>query len=323
MTKRLLCVLVAAVSFCIAAAQIRNDSVTTGVKRYVHRNFSQSRPLNLYWETAPNHDYTFDDGSNIVERGRITDKHNIKFNAMMPFYAKGNWIFMAKGSFDFYKFRIEDCTQDAPIIDVGHKGFSYFKVSLDATCRTSLFKKPLILSASVGCDGWQKGVEEYSGMFTAIMMLKQTRTSSVAVGLMATTLFNKIPMIPFVAWSHSFDDKWCLDLSVGAAYIRCMMKNRSRISLGASIGGEGYYVKTQAEGIPSTCYYQKAIVKPELVYEYIIDNRLFFVARGGVTAVMKSGLWNKGRGGFGSDSYVDFDEPVMPFVQLGVSYSFF
>lgn len=323
MLRRILCILMAVMSFCVVNAQMRNDTVTAGIKRDMRRNFSQSRPVNISWEISPEHDYTFDNDDGIVERGRMADKQNIRLNAMMPFYSKGSLVLIAKGEFDFYRFRMVDCTRETPVIYDADKGFSYFKASLDATYRTTLLKKPLILNASIGCDGWHRGLEEYSGVLTAIMMLKQTRTSSVTVGLMATTLFNRIPVLPFVAWSYMFDDKWCLDLSIGGAYIRCIMKERNRLSLGASIGGEGYYVRTQADGIPSSCYYQKAVLKPELVYEYIIDNRLFFVARGGVATVLKSGLYDKDRGGFGADAYVDFDTPVTPFLQLGVSYSFF
>ena len=114
-------------------------------------------------------------------------------------------------------------------------------------------------------------------------------------------------------------------------YLRYQMKNQ-RLSVGAFMSGESFYLETKLDDVPSVCYYSDAVLKPEVCYEYIIGKHLYLTAHAGVSMVMKGGLYRKNRKGIkvkGDDGKSDIeplvkqDRSPIPFFNIGISYSLF
>lgn len=77
------------------------------------------------------------------------------------------------------------------------------------------------------------------------------------------------------------------------------------------------------EGLPETSLYNETTIKPELVYEFIINKHFYLIARGGGSALIQSGFYKTNRKGDGGDPLVDFDRSIQPFFNLGFSYNLF
>jgi hypothetical protein len=108
--------------------------------------------------------------------------------------------------------------------------------------------------------------------------------------------------------------------------------DKQRISAGASMSSENFYLKTTLEGTSATFYYSDAVLKPEIHYEYIINKHLYISAHVGISMVMKSGLYKKDRKGIKVkneegktevEPIVKQDRSPIPFFNVGISYSLF
>lgn len=114
-------------------------------------------------------------------------------------------------------------------------------------------------------------------------------------------------------------------------YLRYQMK-KQRISVGAFMSSDNFYLKTELEGAPEICYYSDAVLKPEIHYEYIINKHIYLSVHTGVSMVMKGGLYKKNRKGIKVkneegknevEPLVKQDRSPIPFFNVGISYSLF
>ena len=237
-----------------------------------------------------------------------------------------NFSLYANGQFNSYQFKaINNENEGKSVIFLrNNKGYNYYEGTLTGTYRTRIGSKPLILIASAFGDGWNKGFEKAQGMFSAIMVFKQSRTSSFSAGLYGMTLYDKIPVIPIITYSHQFTPNWSVDLTLPSrAYIRNQFSNSHRLSLGTSLANEHFYLKTEMEGLPDVSFFNRTTIKPEIVYEYIIDKHFYLIARAGGAAMLTGGIYGTNRKGIDGDPYVKLKQPITPFFNIGFSYNIF
>lgn len=326
MKKSLICFVILLIGTTIkTTAQTPNDSIKQGVRRYIARNFSEARTFNLYWQKSPSHDYTLRQNGKEIENGEFTHINNIKFSVTAPLLLLKNFSLFANGQFNSYQFEANNNTsgKKSTIFSRNDKGYSYYEATLTGTYRTKLANKPLILIATAFGDGWNKGFEKAQGMFSAIMLLKQSSTSSFSLGLYGTTLYSKIPIFPIIAYSHQFTPNWSIDLTLPSrSYIRYQLNNH-RFSAGAALESEHFYMKSGMENVPEVSFFNKTIIKPEIVYEYIINKHFYLIARGGASALVNGGLYGTNRKGIDGDPYIKFKQPMTPFFNIGFSYNLF
>lgn len=312
----------------IAYAQIglSTDSVAKGVRKYVARNFSEARTINLYWNTSMSHDYTLKRNGQKIEDGESKDIHTINFSATVPILLLKNASIYANGQFNSYQFDAFNNTDngESTLFTKNDGGYSFYEGSISGNYRFRIGNKPVMLMASLLGDGWDKSFEKVSGMLSAILILKQSNTSNLSVGLYGTTLYDKIPVIPIVTYAHQFTPSLSIDITLPSrAYLRYQFKNSHRLSIGTSMYSEQFYMATNIEGLPKTSYFRKTSIRPEIVYEYIINNHFYLSARGGASKLIKGGLYKTNRKGVDGDPYVEYTEPVTPFFNLGFSYNIF
>lgn len=309
-----------------ATAQTAADTVKQGVRSYIARNFSQARTFNLYWETSPSHDYTLTQKGNEIEKGRMTDIHTIKFAATVPVLLLKNFSLFANGQFNSYQFETtsNENNGESVLFSKNDGGYNYYEGTVVGTYRTRIGGKPLMLIASAFGDGWNEGFGKAQGMFSAIMIFKQSPTSSFSAGLYGMTLYEKIPMFPIIAYWHQFNQNLSVDVTLPSrAYMRLQFSNKHRFSLGASLGSEHFYLKPGMKDVPEEAFFNKSTIKPELVYEYIIDKHFYLIARAGGSAIIGGGIYGTNRKGIDGDPYVKFKQPMTPFFNVGFSYNIF
>lgn len=308
-----------------ASSQTPSDSLKQGVRKYIARNFSEARTLNLYWQKTPSHNYTLLQNGKEIEKGEFKHINTVKFSVTIPVLLLKNFSLYANGQFNSYQFEARNKIdgKNSAIFSKNNDGYNYYEGTLTGTYRTRFVGKPLILIASAFADGWNKGFEKTQGMFSAIMVLKQSSTSSFSAGLYGTTLYEKIPIIPIIAYSHQLTPNWSIDLTLPSrSYIRYQLNNH-RFSAGASLDSEHFYMGSRMENLPKVSFFNKTTIKPEIVYEYIINKHFYLIARGGGSALVSGGLYGTNRKGINGDPYIKFKQPITPFFNIGFSYNLF
>lgn len=314
-------------------AQVITDSLADDFRTQAAKNFSRYRTVNLFWETKWAHDYNLTLDGKEVEKRRKKNLHTLRFSTMVPMLRLKNISLYANLQYSRYMFQTYGDEPGAKSAIFLEDAYNYFAGGLNASYYMSLFNKPLILSAACTVDGWDGGWGMVNGMFSAVMLLKNTGRTSFSLGVMGMTLFNSIPVMPIVTYWHRFNNpNLSVDITMPSQfYLRYQMKNQ-RLSVGAFMSAESFYLKTDLEGMPDVCYYSDAVLKPEVCYEYIINKHLYLTAHAGVSMVMKGGLYKKNRKGVkvkGDDGksevepLVKQDRSPIPFFNIGVSYSLF
>lgn len=315
-------------------AQVINNSLANDFRTFAAKNFSRYRTLNVFWETKWAHDYTFNLDGQEVEKRRKKNLHTLKASTMIPLLKLKNVSLYANLQYARYQFKTYDKNDAlAPSAIFLRDAYDYFNGGLNGSYYLSLFGKPLILSATVSVDGWNEGWGKVFGTASALMVFKNTERTNLSAGVMGMTLFSSMPVMPVIVWWYRFRNP---DLSIdiampGQFYLRYQMENQ-RISAGASMSSESFYLHTTLEGAPTICYYSDAMLKPEIHYEYIINRHLYLSAHVSMSMVMKGGLYKKNRKGIKVkneegqtevEPVVKQDRSPIPFFNIGISYSLF
>lgn len=309
-----------------AQAQNNTDTLTTQLRRYVARNFSEARTFNLYWETSPAYDYTLKQNGNTLEKGEMKNINTVKFAATIPVLQLRNFSLYANGQASFYMFETFNNANGlaSSIFPDNGENYDYYKGTINATYHTKIGGKPLILNANISGDGWSKGFEKLQGTLSAIMVFRQSATTNFSVGFYGMTLFNQFPVLPIITYWHQFNPNLSIDITLPSkAYLRYQFLNKHRLSVGTSMESEQFYLKSGMDNLPEVCFYNKSTIKSEIVYEYIINKRFYLIARGGGIGTLKSGLYKTNRKGIDGDPYIEISHPMAPFFNLGFSYNLF
>lgn len=312
---------------CIAAQEL-NDSLAYDFRAFVAKNFSRHRTMNFYYETKASHNYILTMKGKTLEEGRKHDIHTMRFSTMIPIVRQKNVSFYANVIFSSYCFETSD---ETPSMVFHERANNYYAGGFSGSFYTTLLGKPLILSASITGDAGGNVWGKLYGRISMMTVLRNNARTTFNLGLMGMTLFNSVPVIPIIAYWHRFGNPdWSIDITLlSQIYLRYQMRNH-RLSAGASMSADGFYLKPQLEGTPHVCYYSEAVINPNICYEFIINHHFFLSVRAGISTPMKAGVYHKNRKGIdsqgagsGSDPIIKQDRKVQPFFNLGVSYSIF
>lgn len=311
-------------------AQVITDSLADDFRSITAKNFSRYRTVNFSYETKWAHDYTFSLDGKEVEKGRKKNLHTMRFSTMVPLLKLRKVSLYANVQYACYKF---DNYGDATSIVFNNDTYDYYSGGINGSYYMSLFNRPLILSADIIADGWDEGFGKLHGRASAVMVITNTGRTSFSAGIMGMTLFSSIPVMPVIAFWHKFNNpNLSVDITMPSQfYLRYQMTNQ-RISVGASMTADNFYLKTDLEGKSSVYYYSDAVLKPEIHYEYIINRHFYLSAHAGLSMVMKGGLYTKNRKGVKIknedgktevEPIVKQDRSPVPFINAGISYSLF
>lgn len=314
-------------------AQVITDSLANDFRTFVSVNFSRFRTVNAFWETQLNHDYIFTLDGKDVEKGRKKNLHTFKFSTMIPIVKSKRLSLYANMQYDRYQFDTENKLNHAPSAVFAQNHYDYFAGGLNGSYYMSLFRKPFVISASVTADAWNKGWGMLMGTASGVMVFKNTAWTTFSAGIMLMTHFSSIPIMPILTYWHRFKNpNLSADITFPSQfYLRYQMK-KQRISLGAFMSSDNFYLKTNLEGAPRISYYCDAVLKPEIHYEYIINKHIYLSAHAGLSMVMTGGLYKKNRKGIRVNNedgnsevepVVKQDRSPIPFFNVGISYSLF
>ena len=282
-TSILVCVIMLCATLT-ARAEMPVDTVKTELRSYVARNFSRARTFNLYWETSPAHNYTLKQDGNKYEKGKMRYEHTVKFATTIPLLQKNKFSLYVHANANFYAFETERNSDGlaSSMFKNNNDNYNYFKSGINGIYFFNVFNKPLVLNATFSGDGWSGGFGKVEGSLSAMVILKRTASTNITVGMYGTTLFDLVPAVPIVIFTHQFNSNWNVDITLPSrAYVRYLLKNNHRISIGSSLEREHFYYKPDIAGLPKSVLYSKTGLKVEAVYEYIISERFYLLTRVG------------------------------------------
>lgn len=200
----------------------------------------------------------------------------------------------------------------------------YYTGMVSAAYHTTFLSKPLILNANVATNGWEKGLEKVQGTFAAMMALRTTERSYLGVGLYGMTHYNRIPVMPILIYMNQLYPDVSLDITFPSyLFLRYQFCGNQRVSIGATLENRNFYLNPEREDLPKISYFSEACIKPELIYEYIINQRLYLKARTGMSAIVQSGIFNTNYKGIDWDPYLDFSRKMSSYFSVGISYNLF
>lgn len=303
-----------------------NDSIGKSVRKYAARNFSQARTFNLYWNSSLNHDYTLKRDGKVLEDGRIKNVQTLGLAVTLPIIIKKKISIYTNGRYNYYQFDAysNQTKQKSEYFTKNSSGYSFYEVSLAGSYRFLIDNKPVMLMGYILGDGWNNRFEKVSGSLSAVVLLKKSSTTSMSIGLYGTTLFDKIPAFPIFVYSHLFTPNFNVDMTLPSqAYFRYQFRNSQRFSIGTSLSSEHFYMSSNITNLPKTTYFRKTLIKPELVYEYIIDKHFYLNARAGVYKVISGGIYKTNRKKLNDGYEIKYKEPLTPYVSVGCSYNIF
>lgn len=329
MKKTILGMLLLMANVGVSLAQVNNDSLAEDFRTLAAKNFSRYRTVNFSWEMNANHDYSFGLDGKEQEKGRKQTVHTLRFSTMVPIVKSHKASLYANVQYRSYNFESKG---DELSSIFKEESYDYYAGGLNGSYYASLFNRPLVLSAEVKMDGWKKGWGEVQGRFSAMMVLKNTHSTNFSFGLMGMTHFSSTPVLPIITYWHRFaNPNLSLDITLPSQmYLRYQMRHQ-RISVGASMSADEFYLKSDVEGASRVYLYKEAVVKPEIHYEYIINRQFYLSAHVGYSALIKGGLYTKKRKELkiadeengGKESFYQLDRSAVPFFNVGVSYSLF
>lgn len=297
--------------------QVITDSLANDFRSVVARNFSRYRTINMYWEMKAAHDYTFTADGKEIGKGRKQGLHTLRFSTMIPVLKQRRFSLYANVQYASYVFDTDD---ESSAIFSEHS-YNHYSGGICASYLATLFNRPLVLSADISADGWDGGWGMLQGRFVAALVLARSKRTGLTLGVAGMTL-GKVPVLPVISYWHRFaNPDWSVDVTLPSQlYLRYQHGNQ-RISAGCTMSGDNFYLRTSLPDAPSVCYYSEAVLKPEILYEYIINRHFYLSARAGVSTVIKGALYTKGRKELSTK--IEQDRSPIPFFNVGVSYSLF
>lgn len=298
-------------------SQIITDSLAEDFRSVVARNFSRYRTINMYWEMKSAHDYTFTADGKEIERGRKRDLHTIRLSTMIPLLKKRQFSLYANVQYTSYVF---DTAKEKSAIFSDHS-YNHYSGGIYASYLTTLFNRPLVLSADISADGWDGGWGILQGRFVAALVLARGKRTGFTLGVAGMTL-GKVPVLPVISyWCRFSNPDWSIDVTLPSQLYLRYQHGSQRVSAGCTMSSDNFYLHTSLPDSPSVCYYSEAVLKPEILYEYIINRHFYLSARTGISTVIKGALYTKSRKELSTE--IEQKRSLIPFFNVGVSYSLF
>ncbi len=301
-------------------AQTTTDSLNGDFQAIAARNFSRYRTVNLNMEMMGSHDYKFKAGDNTLEKSHKSDLRSIRLSTMLPVWKKNG--FLLYGRLQYANYNVHTSGQSSIFLE---EDYHPFQGGLGSSYATSLFGRPLYLSAEVIVDGWEKGFGIVQGRMAAAMVFAHKPNTRFVVGLAGITS-GRFPVVPMFSYWHSFaNPDWIVDITLPShLFLRRQIK-RQRISVGAQMAVNSFYLRTSLPELPSTYFFSEVAVKPEVLYECILSKRFYVSASAGLYVPIRGALYSKSRNHrielSGRD--VKQNSSTVPFVNVSLSYRLF
>ena len=218
--------------FSFPANAQNSDSISQSVRRAILRNYPTTRPINIEydWNGAGSYNATQEQRS--VEQGRVRKLKNLRVSANVPLLMRKRYYLFSNLSYNGSCVAVDvenNVNLKKRELESHIFGFSAQLIWLD-----SLFKKPLILSATVrNRIDFGNHVYALSGMVTVTNMIKVGLNERLGIGLIAfIDPSSPMPVLPLVTYYRRINPRLELELIFPSKIaLRKQFENESWLSL--------------------------------------------------------------------------------------------
>lgn len=298
------------------------DSISEPKKAmvYVIDKFAMARPLNMEFYSTAAHNFNIKKGDIEGPELKMNSYYQAKANMNIHWVKKKNWLLSTTHGYSYTHMEVEGNAAAADKPAALDKDFQYLSSSLNFSYFSSAFKKRMIYNASVVVDGSEQHLERVKGLASAVMVLKGTLQTKMAIGVMVNIdPSTQIPVIPVFTYEHKFNSGLIVDLTLPkSAYLRKhVFSHTGRISMGSELNVNSFYLYN-VDATAQKYEYRQIDINSGLMYEHALGH-FVFTGKAGVRSLVRGRAFKK------EDS---FDKPVAevnadtPFYfNVGVSFN--
>lgn len=258
--------------------KIRKDTINVPQRTvaYAADKIAVIRPLNIELSLPAPYNFSSKRGNTPLKDGKVNDFTQLKISANINLLKKNTWML---GATVGYRFTSTESNMFDPVTDnpiVLQEDFHYLFSSLDFTYFSTLFNKTTIYGASVIVEGSNQHLERVKALFTAVMVLKGTQKTKIALGVAVNIdPTGQMPVIPVFTYEHRFYNSLIVDVTLPkSAYLRkYLFKNAGRVSLGSELEQTTFYVYNMDGNNPDQRFqYAQLDINSGIMYEHAIGD---------------------------------------------------
>jgi hypothetical protein len=281
-------------------SQEKDSGTLQEAAKQIKAEFPRTRILNLEYGQSLSRNFESELFDEDFQEGEIKNQKTFNASLNLPFYYTKKIVLTASANYAFNEFEFQDLenTSATTIFEQdGIVGFHNFSGSVSGTYFSQLFGKPVIYNASVIVDGNDNGFERLKGLVGASLIMKRTERTTITLG--AITFLDpttQIPFFPTFTYKHNFKNSpWEFDFILPQRLLfRRYIGENSRLSLGSTFGGNGFYVNVNAPDFPDVFEYSQLEINSGLIYEYRLSDYIITTFKGGITNFISNRLTEKG-----------------------------
>jgi len=281
-------------------SQEEESGVIEEATKQIKAEFPRTRILNFEYGQSLSRDFDSELFGEEFQEGEIKNQKNFNASLNLPFYYTEKFVLTASANYSFNEFEFDGLqnTSETVIFEQdGIVGFHNFSGSVSGTYFSQLFGKPVIYNASVIVDGNDKGFERLKGLVGASLIMKRTERTTITLGAIAfVDPTSQIPFFPTFTYKHNFKNSlWEFDFILPQRLLfRRYIGENSRLSIGSTFGGNGFYVNVNAPDFPDVFEYSQLEINSGLIYEYRLSDYIITTVKGGLTNFISNRLTEKG-----------------------------
>jgi len=281
-------------------SQEEESGVIEEATKQIKAEFPRTRILNFEYGQSLSRDFDSELFGEEFQEGEIKNQKNFNASLNLPFYYTEKFVLTASANYSFNEFEFDGLqnTSETVIFEQdGIVGFHNFSGSVSGTYFSQLFGKPVIYNASVIVDGNDKGFERLKGLVGASLIMKRTERTTITLGAIAfVDPTSQIPFFPTFTYKHNFKNSlWEFDFILPQRLLfRRYIGENSRLSIGSTFGGNGFYVNVNAPDFLNVFEYSQLEINSGLIYEYRLSDYIITTVKGGLTNFISNRLTEKG-----------------------------
>lgn len=266
----------------------------------IKTEFPRTRILNFEYGQSLSRDFDSELFGEEFQEGEIKNQKIFNASLNFPFYYTEKLVLTASANYSFNEFEFDGLqnTSESVIFEQdGIVGFHNFSGSVSGTYFSQLFGKPVIYNASMIVDGNDKGFERLKGLVGASLIMKRTERTIITLGAIAfVDPTSQIPFFPTFTYKHNFKNSlWEFDFILPQRLLfRRYIGENSRLSIGSTFGGNGFYVNINTPDFPDVFEYSQLEINSGLIYEYRLSDFIITTVKGGLTNFVSNRLTEKG-----------------------------
>ncbi len=250
--------------------------------------------------------------------GTVNHGVNVKLNANMRLLKVKNLTVALSPFYNFSNERIDNNWGEQNLGFTLPAAFHHFGASLSMSYQTKAFGKPLTLMG-VGTGNFsQYGLENASGMLSAMFTLTRNRNTYLGLGalyMLGTSV--KWPLFPLIVYSHRFNNNWSLNCMEVNNFLYYHLSQGVKIGAGMELETNKHYFRPDSKVLPEVAVLSQLSERFGFFADWKPTKLLTFNFGAGVNVPIFGRVQESGY----SQSYMNISIPVKPFVRMRMKVS--